>query len=79
MEEFEDNKLQVTLELEAYERERSWKVVEQMKDQQAVQININDEEHPVVEPNTMKEYHPESQMHQPKTQLEQPVEQAPMQ
>ena len=36
--------LQLTLELEAYERERRRRAVEQMKEQQVGQININDEE-----------------------------------
>ena len=50
LEEFEDYQLQLSLELEAYKRERVQRVKKQMGDNQPEQLNISDEEQPVVGP-----------------------------
>ena len=67
MEEFEDDTLQVMLELEAYEREKRRKAIEQMIEHMTKQINISDEEQQVIAMDTTMEHQLESQMNQPET------------
>ena len=50
LEEFEDYQLQLSLELEAYKRERVQRVKKQMGDNQPEQLNISDEEQQATTP-----------------------------
>ena len=69
LEEFEDDQLQLSLELEFYERERTQLAKQQIMDNQVERINVSDEEQPPVGPEqTLTEQ-----------EQEQSVEQEPLQ
>ena len=74
LEEFEDDQLQLTLELEAYERERVQLVEKKIIENQVEQINISDEEWLEV-----ASEHTYTEEEHPKKQVEQLEDQAPKQ
>ena len=73
LEEFKDDQLQLTLELEAYERERVQLVEKKIIENQLEQINISDEEWLEVEPKQAR-----TEEEQQEKQAEQPMKQGPM-